>query len=31
MKVNINDLISKNGMLYLKSEDKLFEGSIVGK
>ena len=31
MKVNINDLISKNGMLYLKSEDNLFEGNIVGK
>ena len=31
MKVNLNDLISKNGKLYLKSNNILFEGNITGK
>ena len=31
MKVNLNDLISKNGKLYLKTDFSLFEGNIIGK
>ena len=31
MQVNLNELISKNGKLYLKSNGSLFEGNIIGK
>ena len=31
MQVNLNDLVSKNGKLYLKSNNSIFEGNIIGK
>ena len=31
MQVNLNELISKSGKLYLKSNSSLFEGNIIGK